>query len=468
MKFNKKHLNYWNIVVNRKRKIYIITGDKQHMQTRSHIKKPMGFKTALLLLFTFRYPLFIFLLFLFMGVSAFAEENTPKKTIVKTGAFFNPNDPEDAYTRQVIDFARKHPGIEVQKWGGISIPGGGRASLMMAIAGKTAPDIGWSWFHTIRNEIKQQFLYPLNEWIGFDTNGNGQIDDEEATWPGWKKVPPLWRKVATVDGKVYGIPEPVKSITAILFRIDMVKAAGLDPNKPPQTWDEFYYWCQKLTDPNRTVPGAIIQSGQKAICLPAAGQQFLPWIQSAGGEPFLQYRTSPKTGKKYAFPLYETKFITPDGENLSNEKSTWKATFASKEGLKAADFIYKLRWGKWLIDPETKKPVTLSEEDVVNGFVMIGNRKLEFSDEDVIKGVARSKGSQPGTNDADLLGRGEVAMMLASVSDLKEGGNNLEIFNVTPEKKNEFRAEMGDIDTTNYYWGWFMISDIKLHLPKKK
>ncbi len=344
------------------------------------------------------------------------------KTVVKMSSFFNPNKPDDAYTRQVIDFTRKNPDIEVQKWGGITIPGGGQASLMMAIAGKTAPDIGQGFFHTIRNEIKQQFLHPLNEWIGEDINGNGQIDDNEAIWPGWKKISPLMRKVATVDGKVYGIPVPVKNITAIIFRIDMVKAAGLDANKPPQTWDEFYYWCQKLTNPNKNIPGAIIQTGQKGICLPSDGSLFLPWIRSAGGKAFIQIKTSPKTGKKYSFPLYETRFITPDGENLSKEKSVWKATFASAEGLKAADFYYKLRWGKWFVDPETKKPVTLSDDNLKTGFVKLGEREVQLSPEDVISGVARSQSNQSGLRAMDLLGRGETAMIIGCVDDLKAVG----------------------------------------------
>ena len=53
---------------------------------------------------------------------------------------------------------------------------------MMAIAGKTAPDLLESSFQGIRMDIHQGFLYPLNEWIGDDTNGHGQIDVEEAKW----------------------------------------------------------------------------------------------------------------------------------------------------------------------------------------------------------------------------------------------------------------------------------------------
>lgn len=143
----------------------------------------------------------------------------------------------------------------------------------------------------------------------------------------------------------------------------------------------------------------------------------------------LQFRTSRKTGKKYAFPLYETKFITPDGEDLSGEKSEWKANFASEAGLKAADFLYKLRWGKWLIDPETGEPVTLASEDVQNGFVMIGSRKLELKPGDIITGTARAQGTQRGESSLELLGRGEVAMTITTIDDLKKQGS---VANVDP------------------------------------
>ena len=352
-----------------------------------------------------------------------AADKASREITVKTvGHFFRPNEPEHPYTRQIITFTSKHPDIVVQQWGGIGIPGGGRASLMMSIAGKTAPDIGLSWFHLIRNEISQQFLHPLNEWIGEDLNGNGQIDDDEALWSGWKDIPLLWRRVCTIDGKVYGITVPIRAMSGIVFRIDMVKAAGLDPNNPPKTWDEMYAWCLKLSDPKRVVPGAIIQNGQQAICLPTGGWLFLPWLQSAGGQPILQTRRSPVTGRDYDFPLYETKFLTPDGEDLSSEKSSWRATFASPESIEALDFYRKLRWEKWIADPE-RGGVPITDKDIVNGYVQVDDRRIEFTENDIIKGVARTQGNQRGMGSFDLLGRGEVAMTLATVSDLSAIGS---------------------------------------------
>lgn len=374
------------------------------------------------------------LLILALGMASFqcllaaaVPEPSPKISIKTTSNFFSPNKPEDPYTRQMIDFMRKNPSIEILKWGGINIPNGGKAPLMMAIAGKTAPDFGLSWFHIIRNEIKQQFLYPLNEWIGEDTNGNGMIDDSEAKWSGWKDIPPLWRKVATVKGKVYGIPLPVRTMVAILYRTDMVKAAGLDPNKPPKTWDEFYYWCLKLSDPNKKIPGSIVQNGQKGICLPANGFLFLPWIQSAGGKPIIQIKTSPTTGNKYEFSLDATTFITPDGEDIAGQPSEWKANFASKEGLEAVDFLYNLRWKPWITDPETNIPVLLTDEDLENEYTIIKGKKVEFTEKMVVKGVARTYSSQPGNSALELLGRGEVAMVITTVDDLNKVGNKANI-----------------------------------------
>jgi len=120
---------------------------------------------------------------------------------------YDPDLPEGPVTRQILKLGQQEPQLNPQKWGGLSLPGaGGRAPFMLSLAGGTAPDIYFCWFHIIRHDIEQGFTYPLNEWIGEDADGDGQISDAEARWPGWKNVPPLWRQVATKDGKVYGVP----------------------------------------------------------------------------------------------------------------------------------------------------------------------------------------------------------------------------------------------------------------------
>ncbi len=333
---------------------------------------------------------------------------------------YDPNRPEDIRNQVLIELMRAEPAIDVQEWGGIKLPGtSGRATLMMAIAGGTAPDMYLSWFHIIRNDIKQGFLYPLNEWIGNDVDGNGWIDGTEAKWDGWKQIPRLWQQVSCVDGKAYGVPLPNITFYGIIYRRDLVQEAGLDPEQPPGTWDEFLYWCQKLTIPGKTIDGARLRRGQRAIALYVPAWQWLPWMQAAGGSPVVQVRKSAVTGKEYVFRMEETEFIAQDtGEDLGGQPSTWRANFDAPEGLKAARFYHALRWTPWIRDPSTGEPINLSEEDTAAGFVRSGTRLVRFAEDDVIRGVGRPCVGLD-ANDQRLFARGEVAMIQYSIDDLE-------------------------------------------------
>ena len=358
---------------------------------------------------------------LWVGASApAAEEESATPITVVVNEFFQPNDPESPSTKRLIELMKVDRTLRVTKWGALSLPGSGKSSLMMSIAGKTAPDIGGSWFHILQNEIRQGFLFPLNEWIGDDLNGDGYIDDNEAKWPGWKEIPPLWRRVATVDGKVYAIPQAGTNFMGVIFRTDMVRAAGLNPNLPPQTWDELVYWAQKLT----YIPPAGSEEREiRGMALQPYGFTWLPWIQAAGGDPIVQIRTSPTTGKEYVFGSDATSFVTPEGEDLAEVEPRWKANFASPEAIEAARYYYHLRWMKWLKDPESGEPVNLSAEDLRNGYVQIGERRLDFTPDQVITGVLRnSNSSQREADQGELLGRGEVGMMVWFVQDLSDTG----------------------------------------------
>ncbi len=233
---------------------------------------------------------------------------------------YRPDHPEDPATKQILSFTAQRPEIRPFQWGGLTLPGaGGRATFMLALAGGTAPDVYKAWFHILRHDVEEGFCYPLNEWLGEDADGDGKLSDAEAKWPGWKDVPQLWRDVATKDGKVYAVPTPGFAYYGIVYRKDLVKAAGLDPEAPPRTWSEFAGWCERLTFRDKTIAGAKLQRGQRAFGIENRPWGFLPWVGAAGGD-----------------------VVRVKSEELRVKSGGWEACFDSPECLRAADFLHSL------------------------------------------------------------------------------------------------------------------------------
>ena len=80
------------------------------------------------------------------------------------------------------------------------------------------------------------------------------------------------------DGKNYGIP--LGSNTVVLWiNTDMAKAAGLDVNNPPKTWDEFETWAAKMTDKSKGVYGTALLAKKDET----GTFLFLPWVLQNGG-----------------------------------------------------------------------------------------------------------------------------------------------------------------------------------------
>ena len=170
---------------------------------------------------------------------------------------YDPSRPESPETRAILSLAKDEPALSPVKWGGLTLPGaGGRATFMLALAGGTAPDIYKAWFHILRHDIEQGFVYPLDEW---------------ETLP--QEPGDLWDRVRVVDGHVWALPTPGAAYYGIVYRKDIVRAAGLDAESPPSTWSEFREWCKALTCP-----------GRRAFAIENRPWGFLPWVQSAGGD----------------------------------------------------------------------------------------------------------------------------------------------------------------------------------------
>ncbi len=354
---------------------------------------------------------------------------------------YDPDQPESAVTRQILALSKELPQLHPVKWGGLTLPGaGGRSPLLLAMAGGNAPDIYRCWFHIIQNDIRNGFLYPLDEWIG---------EGGEA-WDGWAHIPELWHRVASSNGHVYGLPSASVAYYGILYRKDLVREAGLDPEALPQTWEDFWRWCQRLTDPARAIVGS--SRGRRAFGVCEAPWNWLPWMQSAGGSPIVQYRLSRLRGTPYAFPMEAVECRTPDGEDLTDVPPTWQANFDSPEALAAARFLQRLTWAPWMRDPQTGEPLDLTPEALKQGFLKVGERVVPIAPEAVIEGVVRKL---PLNNNPESFIRGEVVAMFAGLEAMEritgEGGLDPDLIGIMP-----FPAQTPDLPRVfqahRHYW----------------
>ena len=54
----------------------------------------------------------------------------------------------------------------------------------------------------------------------------------------WSRTSSPWSRGAKLQGKYWGVPTAVRTL-ALFYNKDLLSGAGLDPNKPPTTWEEF-------------------------------------------------------------------------------------------------------------------------------------------------------------------------------------------------------------------------------------
>jgi multiple sugar transport system permease protein len=208
----------------------------------------------------------------------------------------NAPDPRSRADRAVIDaFEHEHPSIQLVNANGLQITGqASESNLLMAFAGGTAPDVVYVNFRSMNNYIQQGFLMPLDSYL--------------AASPGViKRVNPTIRSVITVDGHVYAVPY-AQVVQALYYRRDLFQQAGIDPDQPPQTWQQFYDDCARITDHKKGVWGFEWP--------PDAGDTAYWWINllwQAGGD------------------------VTK-----RNDKGQWVAAFDTPQGATALEFYKHL------------------------------------------------------------------------------------------------------------------------------
>jgi sn-glycerol 3-phosphate transport system substrate-binding protein len=135
------------------------------------------------------------------------------------------------WAKMVDEFNAKHPNIKVTA----TYQGGYEQTvqkLTTSIAGNATPDVAEiPQTRGIMEFAASGKLLPLDDFMA-----KGEKDDfYEAALARY-----------TVNGKLYAIPNAV-STSLLYYNADLFKEAGLDPNKPPQTWDDVVAYGKKLT-----------------------------------------------------------------------------------------------------------------------------------------------------------------------------------------------------------------------------
>jgi multiple sugar transport system substrate-binding protein len=147
-------------------------------------------------------------------------------------------------------------------------------------------------------------LLPQETWEGYDEKALNEVSYEDKRW------------YAPMDQEV-----PVWMINQSIF-----EKVGLDPTKPPATWDEIREVCRKVKatgDPN-------LWGWGYAAANPSLNTAFYPFLYQAGGRP-----------------------ISEDGS---------EPTFNSEAGVETLSFIVELFDQGWA-SPQYLQPIQLGQDD---------------------------------------------------------------------------------------------------------
>ena len=103
------------------------------------------------------------------------------------------------------------------QWGSI------QQKLVAAIASGKAPDLVNLNAQYVLDYVAKNALQPLDEYV--------TKEDKFLYWEG------LW-KGTVIDNKAYAITWYVGPSGVMIYNKQLFEKAGLDPNKPPETWEE--------------------------------------------------------------------------------------------------------------------------------------------------------------------------------------------------------------------------------------
>lgn len=235
--------------------------------------------------------------------------------------------------REVLKtFLQLHPEYEVEAF---TMPlVGGTDSLdagpLMAISAGIPPHAIYVNFRMSSTYLSQGFLEPLEVLLARMLSENPQVRETDAKEE-WLEDPTQEEIAAAMERIRPRVPEltwpviyredesgrtrdkhiwamPVSNfVTAMFYRKDLFYEAGLDPERPPENWEELLEYCRRLRIPERQQYGMLFASGL--------------------GMAYTSYN-----------------FLTSNGARTieQDENGEWQAIFDSREAAEAIYYIWRM------------------------------------------------------------------------------------------------------------------------------
>lgn len=177
------------------------------------------------------------------------------------------------------EFERRHPDVDIiiEQFPGSSLKDF-EVKLRLRYSSRQAPDVFVAHQNLTAEFARLELLVPAPPHIERMVQ-EGSLND-------------AIRDAAYHDGTCYGVVSDA-AWTVLYYNKEMFREAGLDPERPPRTWNELIDYADRLTV--RRPDGGIVRAGfslRKTGFKPGTADKWFTFVFSAGGQVFNEEGTS--------------------------------------------------------------------------------------------------------------------------------------------------------------------------------
>ncbi|WP_055494098.1 ABC transporter substrate-binding protein [Streptomyces sp. TP-A0356] len=166
------------------------------------------------------------------------------------------------FEQDIASFEKQNPGIDVVAHD--AFPCEDPKTFDAKLAGGQMEDVFYTYFTDVRHVVGVHQAADLTPYIkelkSYDT------------------IQKQLRDIYTVDGKIYGVPRTGYSM-GLIYNRKLFQRAGLDPNRPPATWDEVRADAKRIAALGGGTVGYADYSAQNQ-----GGWHFTAEMYSQGGD----------------------------------------------------------------------------------------------------------------------------------------------------------------------------------------